>query len=112
MGTLDAAACRLADFMQLTKIPIVIYYGDNIPEQPTASPAEDNWRVRLAMARLWRDAVNRHGGDVTLVHLPGDRHPRQHALSVLGPEQCADRGLDVGVPENQESGLINRGENT
>jgi hypothetical protein len=22
------------------------------------------------MARLWRDAVNRHGGDVTLVHLP------------------------------------------
>jgi len=22
------------------------------------------------MARLWRDAVNRHGGDVTVVHLP------------------------------------------
>jgi hypothetical protein len=22
------------------------------------------------MAKLWRDAVNRHGGDVTLVHLP------------------------------------------
>jgi len=31
---------------------------------------EDNWRVRLAMARLWVDAVNRHGGDATLVHLP------------------------------------------
>ena len=22
------------------------------------------------MARLWRDAVNRRGGDVTIVHLP------------------------------------------
>jgi len=22
------------------------------------------------MARLWADAVNRHGGDVTVVHLP------------------------------------------
>ena len=29
-----------ADFMKLTKIPIVIYYGDNIPEQPTTSPAK------------------------------------------------------------------------
>lgn len=28
------------------------------------------WRVRLEMARLWRDAVNSHGGDVTVVHLP------------------------------------------
>src|SRR5437868_5299040 len=60
----------LSEFMQLTKIPIVIYFGDNIPEQPTANPGQDNWRVRLAMARLFRDAVNRRGGDVTLVHLP------------------------------------------
>jgi hypothetical protein len=56
--------------MQLTKIPIVIYYGDNIPSEPTKNPGQDGWRVRLEMAKLWRDAVNRHGGDVTLVHLP------------------------------------------
>ena len=55
--------------MALTKIPIVIYYGDNIPAEP-ANPGQDGWRVRLAMARLWADAVNRHGGDVTVVHLP------------------------------------------
>jgi hypothetical protein len=69
-GALEGVAVPPADFMQLTKIPIVIYFGDNIPEQPTTRFGEDNWRVRLAMARLWRDAVNRHGGDVTLVHLP------------------------------------------
>lgn len=68
--TLKASSVPLSDFMKLTKIPIVIYYGDNIPEQPSANPGQDNWRVRLAMARLWAEAVNRHGGDVTLVHLP------------------------------------------
>lgn len=33
-------------------------------------PAQDSWRVRLAMARKWRDVVNKHGGDVTVTHLP------------------------------------------
>jgi hypothetical protein len=56
--------------MKLTKIPIVIYYGDYIPEKPLANPGQDMWRVRLEMARLWRDAVNRRGGDVNVVHLP------------------------------------------
>ena len=69
-GSLEALGIPLSEFMQLTKVPIVIFYGDNIPDAPTANPGQDNWRVRLAMARLWADAVNRHGGDVTLVHLP------------------------------------------
>jgi hypothetical protein len=69
-GTLEAVAIPMADFMQLTKIPIIIYYGDNIPEKPSPNPGQDGWRARLEMARLWRDAVNEHGGDVTLVHLP------------------------------------------
>ena len=69
-GTLQAVAVPLADFIKLTKIPIVIYYGDNIPEKPIPNPGQDGWRARLEMARLWRDAVNRHGGDVTVVHLP------------------------------------------
>jgi hypothetical protein len=69
-GTLEAVAVPMIDFMKLTKIPIVIYYGDNIPEKPNPNPGQDGWRVRLEMAKLWRDAVNRHGGDVTVVHLP------------------------------------------
>jgi hypothetical protein len=78
--------------MQLTKIPIVIYFGDNIPEQPTANPGQDNWRVRLAMARLFRDAVNRRGGDVTLVHLPemGIRGNTHFPFSDLNNLQIAD----------------------
>ncbi|MET0290171.1 MAG: alpha/beta fold hydrolase [Pseudoxanthomonas sp.] len=57
-------------FARLTRIPIIIFYGDYIPAKPVPLPAQDSWRARLEMARLWRDAVNRHGGDVTLVHLP------------------------------------------
>jgi len=69
-GTLEAFGVPMQDFMKLTKIPIVIYYGDFIPKEPNANPGQDGWRVRLQMARLWRDAVNKYGGDVTVVHLP------------------------------------------
>lgn len=69
-GPLEALPAPLSEFTMLTKIPIVIYYGDYIPATPTANPGQDQWRVRLEMARLWRDAVNNRGGDVTVVHLP------------------------------------------
>jgi pimeloyl-ACP methyl ester carboxylesterase len=69
-GTLAPEAVSLSDFQKLTRIPIVIYYGDNFSVQPTTERGQDNWRVRLAMARLWVDAINRHGGDARLVHLP------------------------------------------
>ncbi|MCB0577292.1 MAG: alpha/beta fold hydrolase [Saprospiraceae bacterium] len=69
-GTLPAEGIPMSEFLKLTKIPIVIYYGDFIAEEPTNAPGPDGWRVRLAMARLWRDCVNKHGGDVRVVHLP------------------------------------------
>jgi pimeloyl-ACP methyl ester carboxylesterase len=69
-GALTAFGVPLSDFMKLTKIPIIIYYGDFIPEKPIDNPGQDGWRARLEMARLWMDTVNRYGGDVTLVHLP------------------------------------------
>ena len=68
-GTLEGFPVPSAEFMKLAKIPIAVYYGDNIPEQ-TDVPGQDNWRVRLAMARLWVDAINGKGGDAKLVHLP------------------------------------------
>jgi len=69
-GPLEGVPVPLDQFMALTRIPIVIFFGDNIPAEPSPVPGLDNWRVRLAMARQWRDAVNRHGGYVTVVHLP------------------------------------------
>lgn len=103
-GTLKASGVPLADFMKLTKIPVVIYYGDNIPEQPSENPGQDNWRVRLAMAKLWAAAVNRHGGDTTVVHLPergihGNTHfpfsdLNNLEIADLMSEWLAKKGLD------------------
>jgi hypothetical protein len=91
-GTLQAVSVSLSEFMTLTKIPIIIFYGDNIPAQPTTNPGQDGWRVRLAMARLWRDDVNRRGGDVTVVHLPeiGIRGNTHFPFSDLNNLQIAD----------------------
>ena len=69
-GTLEAVGVPMKDFLQLTKIPIVLYYGDNIPEQVSGNPGQDAWRVRLTMAKLWVEAVNGKGGHARLVHLP------------------------------------------
>src|SRR5512139_272699 len=91
-GPLEAIGAPLSEFMMLTKIPIIIFYGDNIPENPMANLGQDRWRVRLAMARLWRDAVNRHGGDVTVVHLPeiGIRGNTHFPFSDLNNLEIAD----------------------
>jgi hypothetical protein len=91
-GTLQAAGVPLEQFMPLTRIPIVVYYGDNIPAQPHANPGQDQWRVRLAMARLWADAVNRRGGDATVVHLPeaGVRGNTHFPFSDLNNLEVAD----------------------
>ena len=91
-GAFTPPTIPLSDFMQLTKVPIVVYYGDNIPEQPTTNPGQDQWRVFRALARQWRDAVNRHGGDVTLVELPsvGIRGNTHFPMSDLNNVQVAD----------------------
>ncbi|MGY3171372.1 hypothetical protein ACVWYU_000746 [Pseudomonas sp. TE12234] len=44
------------------------------------------------MARLWRDAVNQHGGDVGLIHLPeiGIKGNIHFPMSDLNNAQIAD----------------------
>jgi Alpha/beta hydrolase family len=69
-GALEGTPVALDDFLALTRIPIVLYYGDNIPSEPTTIAGRDNWRVRLEMARLFVATINRHGGDAKLIHLP------------------------------------------
>lgn len=91
-GTLSPVPVSLADFEKLTRIPIVIYYGDNFPTEPTKERGQDNWRVRLAMAKLWVEAINKHGGDAKLVHLPdiGIRGNTHFLMWDLNNVQIAD----------------------
>jgi hypothetical protein len=90
--TVQGTAVPLHEFMALTRIPILVIYGDNIPEQSVNLPAQDSWRARLLMARSWRDTVNRHGGDVTVMHLPeaGIKGNTHFPMSDLNNAQIAD----------------------
>jgi hypothetical protein len=92
-GTLEPVPVAVEDFQALTRLPIIVYYGDNIPTEPTDIAGRDNWRVRLDMARTWVDAVNRHGGDATFVSLPerGIHGNTHFAFSDLNNHQIADQ---------------------
>lgn len=69
-GALSGVEIPLADFKKLTTRPIIIYYGDNIAKDPTNVWNKDHWRSGLEMAKLWVAAINKHGGDAQVVHLP------------------------------------------
>jgi len=69
-GELNGQEVPLSEFLRLTKIPIVIYYGDNIAKEPTDVWNKDHWRSGLEMARIWAATINKHGGDATVIHLP------------------------------------------
>ena len=53
----------LADFQKLTRIPILIIYGDYLDRA-------QNWQASFANATAFVDALRRHGGDAEIVHLP------------------------------------------
>ena len=94
-----------ADFDKLTKIPIQIVYGDNIPTTPSQFAALDFWRVVLVRVQQFADAVNHHGGNASVLHLPdvGLRGNTHFAFSDLNNVQVAnllsqflhEKGLDA-----------------
>ena len=65
----SAMGVPMNEFLKLTKIPIVLYYGDYI-RVGSENVGEDKWGTELAMAKQFINTINRHGGDATLVHLP------------------------------------------
>lgn len=69
-GSLAAVEISMDEFKKLTKIPIIIFYGDYIPLKPSLNPGQDMWRIRLEMAKLWVDKINKYGGNAKVVHLP------------------------------------------
>jgi pimeloyl-ACP methyl ester carboxylesterase len=58
------------DLAKLAKIPIIVYFGDYIPDEETGIPSQDFWRQDLESANQWAELVNGSGGDVTVIHLP------------------------------------------
>jgi hypothetical protein len=94
----------MTDFQKLTKIPILVIYGDNISKEPSEVFNVDVWRVASTRAKQFIDAVNRHGGNAQLVLLPeigikGNTHAPFADLNNLEiaahlESWLQDRGLD------------------
>ena len=57
-------------FTKLTKLPILIIYGDNIAKEPSDIFNVNVWRLSYTWAKLFVDEVNKRGGDARLLHLP------------------------------------------
>ena len=70
MSGVSSIAVSQADFAKLARIPIQIVFGDNIPTSPSPFGGPERWRVRLLLASQFVEAVNRRGGDASLLHLP------------------------------------------
>lgn len=68
-GKTEGIEVPMSDFMKYTRIPIVIYYGDNLPET-NERPELYEWTRRLHLMRIWARMLNELGGDVTVIHLP------------------------------------------
>ena len=57
-------------FKKLTEIPIILYYGDYIPNEASNEVGPDKWRTEFEMAKKFVATINKYGGDATIVHLP------------------------------------------
>ncbi len=95
LGPISGTPVPLADFLNLTKIPIEIIWGDNFPtadQSPSIYPDIEIWQGRIIMAQKFVDLVNAYGGRAHLTHLPdigifGNTH---FAMSDLNNVQIAD----------------------
>ncbi|MCF0039694.1 alpha/beta hydrolase [Dyadobacter fanqingshengii] len=103
-GNRGGKGVPLDEFKKLTRIPIVVYFGDFIPKDETKAASLNFWRNVLATAREWAKVINSHGGDATIVHLPeiGIKGNTHFLMSDLNSEQVAgvlekwlkEKGLD------------------
>jgi hypothetical protein len=69
-NVLSAYGVPMDAFKALTRIPIIIYFGDFIPDARDENPALDYWQAAIQMANKWAAMVNKYGGDVTILRLP------------------------------------------
>ena len=97
LGALTANVVSLAEFERLTRIPIVIYYGDNIPAEPSDVWGQDGWRVRMQMARLFAECINRHGGGCFCRLFTRCRIAWKYPFPDVGFEQYTSRRFVVGM---------------
>ena len=110
-GTMEAGTIvPAADFASLTKVPLQVVYGDNIPTRPIPDLVADGRRAQVVASRPFERAVNSRGGAAEILHLPdvGLRGNSHFMFSDLNNMAVADqlaRFLEKkGFDKRKESG--------
>lgn len=70
VSSMDTPTVPVAEFEKLTRMPILIVFGDNIATDVSNVFNSEVWRSSSLRGRQFVDAVNRHGGDARIVFLP------------------------------------------
>ena len=68
--TMDPPRVPVEEFKKLTRMPIMVVFGDNIATEPSNVFNSEVWRSSSLRGRQFVEAVNRHGGDARIVFLP------------------------------------------
>lgn len=68
-GKTEGVEVPMEVFRKFTTVPVIIYYGDNLPTTDER-PELYEWTRRLYLMRQWAALLNSMGGDVTVIHLP------------------------------------------
>ena len=81
------------EFSNLTKIPLQVVYGDNIPKQPIPDLVADGRRAQVVTSVMFADAINKKGGKASVLHLPdvGLKGNSHFMFSDLNNIQVADQ---------------------
>ena len=103
-GKTEGVEVPMSVFMEFTKMPILVIFGDNLPDTDER-PELFEWTRRLRLMRLWAGMLNGKGGDVTVIHLPdagfhGNTHFPMSDLNntdvaELVSRWLAEKGLDA-----------------
>lgn len=93
----------MEEFRNLTKYPILILWGDFIPEEPTDVYGNEVWRIGRIRSELFAKLINDNGGNAKVVRLPqvgitGNTH---NGIADRNNDQIADL-IDQWI---QEQGL-------
>jgi len=110
-GTMEAGTIvPAADFASLTKVPLQVVYGDNIPTRPIPDLVADGRRAQVVASRPFEKAVNSRGGAAEILHLPdvglrGNSHFMFSDLNNIAVADQLGRFLEKkGLDKRKESG--------
>lgn len=105
VGAMDTPMVPLEEFKTLTRMPIMVVFGDNIATSPSTVFNTEVWRSSSLRGRQFVEAVNRHGGDARIVFLPdlGMKGNTHIPFADLNNVQVADQ-LEAWLKEKKLEG--------